>query len=99
MKVVAEDKKKYHSHIYMISADGDNLRQFTFGEVSDSHPVFSPDGKWIAFTSKRGEKKGHLYLMPRHGGEAKLLVEKDGSFSDLLLSRLQEDSLRLPTGR
>ncbi len=85
VKTVAEDKKKYFSHIYMINVDGANLRQFTFGEVSDSHPVFSPDGKWIAFTSKRGDKKG-LYIMPRHGGEAKLLVEKDGSISQLSFS-------------
>ncbi len=85
VKVVAEDKKKYHSHIYMIGADGDNLRQFTFGEVSDSHPVFSPDGKWIAFSSNRGERKG-LYLLPRRGGEARLLVEKDGSLSGISFS-------------
>lgn len=85
VKTVAEDKKKYHSHMYMVGvADGD-LRQFTFGEVSDSSPVFSPDGKLIAFSSKRGEKKG-IFVMPRHGGEAKLLADKDGSFSGFSFS-------------
>jgi dipeptidyl aminopeptidase/acylaminoacyl peptidase len=69
----------------MVNVDGSGLRQFTFGEVNDSNPVFSPDGNWIVFTSKRGEKKG-LYTMPTAGGEANLLVEADGSFSDISVS-------------
>lgn len=84
-ETAAEDKKKYFSHLYMVGIDGRNLRQFTSGEVNDSHPVFSPDGKWIVFQSKRGGKKG-LYKMPTTGGEAKLLVDADGSFSDLSIS-------------
>ncbi|MCK4656596.1 MAG: PD40 domain-containing protein, partial [candidate division Zixibacteria bacterium] len=83
--VVSDDKKKYFSHIYMINIDGSDLTQFTSGEVADSSPVFSPDGKWIVFTSKRGEKKG-IYRMPTGGGEAKLLVDKDGSYSELSVS-------------
>jgi Tol biopolymer transport system component len=82
VKTVAEKNKKYHSHIYMVNADGSNLRQYTFGEVSDSAPVFSPDGKWMAFQSKRGEKKG-IYVMPRDGGEARLAVDKDGGYADI----------------
>jgi len=85
VETAAEDKKKYFSHIYMVNFDGSDMRQFTFGEVEDSNPVFSPDGHWIVFTSKRHEKKG-LYKMPADGGEARLLVEADGSFSDLSIS-------------
>ncbi len=78
-------EKKYFSHIYIVNTDGSDLKQYTFGEVSDSAPVFSPDGEWIVFLSKRGEKKG-IYRMPTSGGEAKLLVESDGSFSDISVS-------------
>jgi dipeptidyl aminopeptidase/acylaminoacyl peptidase len=81
----SDDKKDYFSHIYMMNADGTDVRQYTFGEVKDSGPVFSPDGKWIVFTSKRGEKKG-IYRMPTSGGEAKLLVGDDGSYSELSIS-------------
>jgi len=73
VEVVAKDKKDYYSHIYMVNTDGTDLRQYTFGDVKDSNPVFSPDGKLIVFISKRGEKKG-IYRMPTSGGEAKLLV-------------------------
>lgn len=85
VRYVDEDRKKYFSHIYMMSTDGSNLRQFTSGENTDSLPVFSPDGNWMAFTSKRGEKKG-LYIMPRSGGEARLLSEMEGSYSDISFS-------------
>lgn len=84
-EVVSEDKKKYHSHIYVVNADGTDLRQFTSGKVSDSNPVYSPDGRWIVFTSKRDDKKG-IYRMPTAGGEAKLIVEGDGSYSDISVS-------------
>ena len=84
-EIVSDDKKKYYSHIYAVNSDGSNLRQYTFGEVNDSSPVYSPDGRWIVFTSKRGEKKG-VYRMPTSGGEAKLLVDKDGSYSDIAIS-------------
>src|SRR5690606_30011722 len=70
------------SHLYMINVDGSDLRQYTHGEVSDSVPVFSPDGKWLAFVSKRNDKKG-IYVMPRHGGEPRLLNDMEGDFGDL----------------
>jgi dipeptidyl aminopeptidase/acylaminoacyl peptidase len=84
-EVVAKNKKDYHSHIYMVNADGTDLRQYTFGDVKDSNPVFSPDGKWIVFTSKRGEKKG-IYRMSTSGGEARRLAGDDGSYSDISVS-------------
>jgi dipeptidyl aminopeptidase/acylaminoacyl peptidase len=84
-EVASEDKKKYHSHIYMMNADGTGQRQYTFGKVSDTDPVFSPDGKWIVFTSKRNDKKG-IYKMPTAGGEPKLVVGEDGSYSEIAIS-------------
>src|SRR3990167_5080077 len=41
------------------------------GEVSDS--AFSPDEKWIAFTSTN-EGHGEVYLMPSQGGEAQRIT-------------------------
>ncbi len=35
--------------LYLINADGSNLRQITTGDAIDILPAWSPDGTWIAF--------------------------------------------------
>ncbi len=85
VQIVSENKKKYYSHIYMANVDGTGLRKFTFGEVSDSGPMFSPDGEWIFFTSKRNDKKG-VYKMSTTGGEPQKVISDDGTFSDISIS-------------
>ncbi len=85
VETVADDKKKYHSNLWMVDANGENLRQFTFGEKKDAKPVFSPDGKTVAFTSKRDDNPG-IYLINVAGGEARELVTKDGAFTGICFS-------------
>ncbi|MEO8217076.1 MAG: S9 family peptidase [Acidobacteriota bacterium] len=62
------------SHIWMMDADGANLRQITFSDKSEASPVFSPDGQWLAFISGR-DGSDNLYLLPVHGGEAKQVTK------------------------
>ena len=39
-----------HNHkLYLIHADGSDLRQITSGDTNDIAPTWSPDGEWIAF--------------------------------------------------
>jgi dipeptidyl aminopeptidase/acylaminoacyl peptidase len=68
------EKAKSWSEIWMMSADGTNLRQMTFGRTDDTSPVFSPDGKRLLFVSKRGEGEPQLFVMRVDGGEAKQLT-------------------------
>jgi TolB protein len=42
------------------------LRQLTHTHGNDAHPVWSPDGQWIAFTSSRMGWKDEA-LLPWHG--------------------------------
>ncbi|MBI5867065.1 MAG: PD40 domain-containing protein [candidate division Zixibacteria bacterium] len=85
VEMVADDRKKYNSHLWRCGVDGTDLRQLTFGDRYDSAPVFSPDGRWIAFLSKRGDQPG-IHLLPTDGGESRPLVEKDGSFASLVFT-------------
>jgi dipeptidyl aminopeptidase/acylaminoacyl peptidase len=59
--------------IWMMGADGENLRQMTHGRHHDGSPTFSPDGESLLFVSDRGEGS-QLYLLPVRGGEARRLT-------------------------
>jgi len=78
-------KAKRTRHIWLIGTDGENPRQFTFGEKGESSPVWSPDGKWIAFISSR-DGNDNLYIIPVNGGEARKLTDISTGVSDPLWS-------------
>jgi Tol biopolymer transport system component len=42
------------SDLFIVNADGTNLRRLTNDRYADLHPVWSPDGKTIAFATDRG---------------------------------------------
>src|SRR6267378_6095147 len=71
---------KTNSHIWMVSFDGKSDRQMTFSQDSESSPRWSPDGKYLSFTSSRpGRAKGNqVWLLDRNGGEARQLTELKG---------------------
>ncbi len=73
-----EDKS--NTHIWMAGYDGKNDRQITFSNDSESSPRWSPDGKYLSFSSSRpGKAKGsQVWLLDRSGGEAYQLTELKG---------------------
>jgi dipeptidyl aminopeptidase/acylaminoacyl peptidase len=97
---VGEDKNA--SQLWMVSWDGKQDMQLTFGKDGVGDPQWSPDGKYISFTSGReGEAKGsQVWVLDRRGGEAQQLtnVKEDlGSYKwspdskTLLLSITEKD--------
>ncbi len=63
-----------HTTIYLMKSDGSDKREFT-RHGTDSSPVFSPDGKYLAFTSRRAGGPAQLYVIPVYGGEARQITD------------------------
>jgi Tol biopolymer transport system component/C-terminal processing protease CtpA/Prc len=68
----------YKGDIYIVPVTGGTARQLTMHEARDYMPVWSPDGKSIAFASDRF---GHfdIYLTGVNGGNAVRLTTVSGS--------------------
>ena len=71
---------KTNTHIWTVDIDGKNERQLTSSQDSESSPKFSPDGRYLSFTSSRpGKARGNqVWLLDRNGGEAFQLTEVKG---------------------
>ena len=63
-------KDKNETRIWMTPAGGGDAIVMTAEDISSSHPRWSPDGKFLAFLSKRNEGKTQVWLLSSMGGEA-----------------------------
>jgi tricorn protease len=63
----------YLGDIWTADENGGNVQRITANPARDVYARFSPDGKWIAFSSDRN---GNLdvYIVPSEGGQAKQLT-------------------------
>jgi Tol biopolymer transport system component len=49
--------------IFVMRADGSGKKNLTRNPARDQHPVFSPDGRWVAFDSDRNQaSRGHSQI-------------------------------------
>src|SRR6266496_221088 len=77
------EKNKYFTHLWLSDVPGGEAMQFTFGEVNDSSPRWSPSGEQIAFVRTR-DKKTQIWLATTRGGEPHALTDlPEGGFSEL----------------
>jgi dipeptidyl aminopeptidase/acylaminoacyl peptidase len=85
------DEDRRGSDLYMVSWDGETRVQLTHTEEhSETHPRFSPDGKYLAFLASRGgehdgkdpKSKEQVWLLNRAGGEAERVTALPGGASD-----------------
>jgi dipeptidyl aminopeptidase/acylaminoacyl peptidase len=61
--------------LWTIPTGGGASKQLTSGDTNDLSPRWSPDGKWIAFVSKRGnDTANQIYVIAPDGGEAQRLT-------------------------
>jgi dipeptidyl aminopeptidase/acylaminoacyl peptidase len=72
------------SHIWRAAVGGGEAMQLTSGTDGEEGPRWSPDGKQIAFTAKRGDNDAaQIYLLPVDGGEARQLTSHATAVSEL----------------
>lgn len=79
-KMLKEDKNE--TRIWMVSTRGGEPLPMTAEGVSSGHPRWSPDGKYLAFTSSRNTGKSQVWLLNRLGGEAVRLTEISQGVND-----------------
>jgi tricorn protease len=58
----------YADDIWVANADGSNTRRLTAHIARETNPRFSPDGRWIAFSSNRFGNYD-VFIVPVTGGE------------------------------
>ena len=76
-------KDKRNTDIWMVSWDGNQTVQMTNSPDSESGPRWSPDGKYLSFTSSRqGAKGSQVWLLDRRGGEAVKLTDIKAGISE-----------------
>jgi tricorn protease len=63
----------YHNDIWVAHEDGSNPVRLTAHVARDTFPRFSPDGKWVAFTSNR-MGNDDVFVIPAAGGEPRQLT-------------------------
>ena len=63
----------YLGDVWTADENGQNVQRLTVNRARDVYARFSPDGKWIAFSSDRN---GNLdvFIIPSEGGAAKQLT-------------------------
>lgn len=78
--LMEDEDSSFLTHIWVATTDGSMNRQFTRGDDSASNPQFSPDGKYLAFTSSR-DGDNQVYKMYLSGGEAQKITSAENGVS------------------
>jgi dipeptidyl aminopeptidase/acylaminoacyl peptidase len=79
------DQDRRQSDVWMARWDGSRAVRLTHtAEESERTPRWSPDGRWLAFLSSRGDtnEAAQLWLLDRAGGEAERITSLEGGVSD-----------------
>jgi len=72
VQTINEHDDKYHREVWVVPTSGGDAMRFTSPSTESSNPRWSPDGKYLLFTSTRPGGKGTTWMlrMDQPGGEA-----------------------------
>jgi dipeptidyl aminopeptidase/acylaminoacyl peptidase len=79
------DQPKARARIWMGTTSDGEVRPFSNGQHGDTEPTWSPDGRQLAFISRRDDDgdKAQVYVMPREGGPARRVCKMPNGASEL----------------
>ncbi len=67
----------YAGDLWIAQRDGTAARRLTTSPATEAYPIFSPDGKWIAFSANL-ENNTDVYVIAAAGGQPKRLTWHPG---------------------
>jgi len=74
-KIVFQSNRNDNNfEIYVMDADGKNVKRITFNSFEDETPVWSPDGKSILFSRYTGGDNNELFLIDADGSNERQLT-------------------------
>ena len=76
-RVAFSSNRNGNFDLYLMDADGQNLRRLTTDPTNDGEPVWTPDATQIAYTSARGAAT-QIALIPVAGGPSRQLTSTSG---------------------
>lgn len=68
----------YDNDLWLVGREGGSARRLTQAAGIERDPVFSPDGRWLAFSANYNDNLD-VYVMPADGGEARRLTWHPGA--------------------
>ena len=75
----------YKGDVYVVNANGGKALQITTNAAYDGDPIWSPDGKWIAFSTDRNGNFD-VYLVAAEGGVAQRITTNSATEIPLAFS-------------
>src|SRR5499425_1933949 len=77
-KLVFMSDRDHDIEIYVENLDGTNVKRLTHAPGRDAHPIFSHNGRRIAFQSPRDGKEPQVYVMNADGSRQTRLTNLPG---------------------
>lgn len=81
----ADASRKYH-HLWIMDSDGANAHALTKAKGQDLFPQFSPDGKFVTFTSNTKDDNFEIYLVEVKSKSLQRLTKNPGLDSNSCFS-------------
>lgn len=74
-QIVFISRREGNPELFLVNATGDNLTRLTHSDESKLNPIWSPDGKWIAFQVNSNEgRQSHIVKIRSDGSELTYLT-------------------------